>query len=119
MIAAMDTSALPEWQRLQVLRAEADYASVKKDVRVAYALWCFVGVFGGHPFYLRDTARSLIMCFTLGGPARPFVMCSPRGGLGVGPLLVVFFTAGRVKAATRPRRAAVMSRLGIIDGTPT
>ena len=104
MIAGMDTSLLPEWQRLQVLRAEADYAAVKKDVRVAYALWCVVGIFGGHRFYLGDTTRSIIMCFTL-------------GGLGVWTLLDVFFVARRVRMVNRTRRAAVMSRLGIIDDT--
>jgi len=101
--AAPPTAAgLPEWERLRVLRAEAEVASVRKDARVAYALWCVVGVIGGHRFYLGDTGRSIAMLFTL-------------GGLGVWSLLDVFFVARRVRAVNRARRAAIMARHGLID----
>ena len=95
-------AGLPEWERLRVLRAEAEVASVRKDARVAYALWCVVGVIGGHRFYLGDTGRSIAMLFTL-------------GGLGVWSLLDVFFVAHRVRAVNRARRAAIMARHGLID----
>ncbi|MEV8506551.1 TM2 domain-containing protein [Actinoplanes sp. NPDC051475] len=93
---------LPKWEKIRMLRAEAEYDAVKKDVRVAYALWCVVGLLGGHRFYLGDTARSLAMLFTF-------------GGLGVWTLLDVFFIARRVRAVNRSRRASVMARYGILD----
>lgn len=96
-------ATLPEWERMRVIRAEAEYASVSKDVRVAYALWCVVGIFGGHRFYLGDTGRSIAMLFTL-------------GGLGVWTLLDAFVVGRRVRAVNRSRRAAVLARHGLIDG---
>jgi TM2 domain-containing membrane protein YozV len=93
---------LPKWEKMRVLQAESEYDSVKKDPRVAYALWCVVGIIGGHRFYLGDTARSILMAFTL-------------GGLGVWTLLDVFFVGRRVRAVNRSRRAAIMARYGILD----
>ncbi|GIE99943.1 TM2 domain-containing protein [Paractinoplanes rishiriensis] len=93
---------LPEWERFRVLRAEAEFAAVKKDTRVAYAIWVLLGIFGGHRFYLGDTGRSIAMLFTL-------------GGLGVWTLLDGFFVGRRVRAVNRSRRAAIMARYGILD----
>lgn len=93
---------LPEWEKFRVLRAEAEYEAVKKDPRIAYALWCVVGIFGGHRFYLGDTGRSVAMLFTL-------------GGLGLWTLLDVFVVGGRVRAVNRSRRATIMARYGILD----
>ncbi|GIF21455.1 hypothetical protein BJ973_005098 [Actinoplanes tereljensis] len=93
---------LPEWERLRVLRAEAEYSSVKKDRRAAYAIWVCLGVFGGHRFYLGDTGRSIAMLFTL-------------GGLGVWALIDGLFVARRVTTVNRVRRAAIMARYGILD----
>jgi TM2 domain len=97
-----EATELAEWERLRVLRAEAEYDAVKKDPRVAYGLWCVVGIFGGHRFYLGDTGRSVAMLFTL-------------GGLGVWTLLDGFFVGRRVRAVNRSRRAAIMARNGILD----
>ncbi|WP_433378385.1 TM2 domain-containing protein [Actinoplanes sp. CA-142083] len=98
----MEPVELPEWERLRVLRAEAEYASVRKDARVAYGMWAVVGIFGGHRFYLGDTWRSVAMLFTL-------------GGLGVWTLIDVFFVGRRVRAVNRARRDAVMARYGLLD----
>lgn len=99
------SSPLPRWESIRTLRAEAEYAAVRKDTRIAYALWCTVGIFGGHRFYLGDTARSIAMLFTL-------------GGLGVWTLLDVLVIARRVRTVNRTRRAAVMARYAIIDAPP-
>ena len=88
--------------RYRVLRAEAEYDAVKKDARVAYGLWCVLGIFGGHRFYLGDTARSIAMLFTL-------------GGLGLWTLADVFFVGRRVRSVNLSRRAAIMARYGIVD----
>ena len=104
-LPSRSTAALPEWEKLRAIRAEAEYASVKKDTRVAYALWCVVGILGGHRFYLGDTGRSIAMLFTL-------------GGLGVWTLLDVFFVGRRVHVVNRSRRTAIMARHGLVDGLP-
>jgi len=98
-----EPAVLPEWEKFRVLRAEAEYEAVKKDPRVAYALWFVVGIFGGHRFYLGDTGRSVAMLFTL-------------GGLGLWTLLDLFFVGRRVRTVNRRRRAAIMARYGILDG---
>ncbi len=97
-------ATLPEWERLRVLRAEAEFDSVRKDPRIAYALWALLGLLGGHRFSLGDTGRSIAMLFTL-------------GGLGVWTLLDVFFVGRRVRAVNRSRRATIMGRYGIVDGS--
>jgi hypothetical protein len=94
--------ALPEWDRIRMLRAEAEYDAVKKDARVAWGLWCGVGLIGGHRFYLGDTARSVAMLFTL-------------GGLGLWTLLDAFFVGRRVRAVNHARRAEIMARYGILE----
>ncbi len=96
-------AVLPEWERLRLLRAESEYDAIKKNPRIAYAIWGAAGIFGGHRFYLGDTARSIVMLFTL-------------GGLGVWTLIDVFFIARRVRTVNNTRRAAVMARYGILDG---
>jgi TM2 domain-containing membrane protein YozV len=88
-----------------VEQAEFEYAFVRKDVRVAYALWAVAGIFGAHRFYLGDTGRSIAMLFTL-------------GGFGVWALADGLFVGRRVRAVNEARRAAVLARHGIIDQTP-
>jgi TM2 domain-containing membrane protein YozV len=95
---------MPEWERFGVLRAEAEFGAVRKDARVAYALWAVCGIFGGHRFYLGDTGRSIAMLFTL-------------GGLGLWTLIDLFFVGRRVRAVNRTRRAAIMARHGIVDAS--
>lgn len=97
---------LPEFERFRVLRAEAEFEAVKKNPKIAYAAWCATGIFGGHRFYLGDTAYSILMLFTL-------------GGLGLWTLLDVFLIARRVRTVNASRRAAVMTRYGLLDGTST
>ena len=88
--------------RYRVARAESEYDSVRKDVRVAYTIWFFLGIFGGHRFYLGDTGRSIAMLFTL-------------GGLGLWTLADGFFVGRRVRAVNGRRRVAIMARYGIVD----
>ncbi|GAA4604137.1 hypothetical protein BJY16_004879 [Actinoplanes octamycinicus] len=104
MIPSPEQATLPEWERLRLLRAESEFDAIKKNPRLAYALWCVTGVFGGHRFYLGDTLQSIAMLFTL-------------GGLGVWTLLDAFFIARRVRTVNSSRRAMVMARYGILDAT--
>jgi TM2 domain-containing membrane protein YozV len=89
-------------ETLRFQRAEFEFGAVRKDARVAYALWVVCGVFGGHRFYLGDTGRSIAMLFTL-------------GGLGVWALVDVFLVGRRVRAVNARRRAAIMARHGIVE----
>ena len=93
---------LPAHEALRAKRALAEYEDVKKSARVAYALWCVVGILGGHRFYLGDTGRSIAMLFTL-------------GGLGVWTLVDVFFVGRRVRSVNRARRAAILAKHRIIE----
>src|SRR5690348_13420763 len=95
-------SELPDGERLRVRRAEFEYAAVRKDPRIAYALWATTGIFGGHRFYLGDTARSIAMLFTL-------------GGCGLWTLADVFLIGRRVRAVNRSRRAEAMARNGMVE----
>ncbi|GIF05116.1 TM2 domain-containing protein [Actinoplanes siamensis] len=104
MESPQEQSALPEWDRLRLLRAESEYDAIKKDPTIAYGLWCVTGIFGGHRFYLGDTSRSILMLFTL-------------GGLGLWSLLDVFFIARRVRTVNHTRRAMVMARYGVLDAS--
>jgi hypothetical protein len=102
MIGDVSAVPLPEGERFRVLQAEHEFASVRKQTRVAYLLWGLTGLIGGHRFYLGDTGRSIAMLFTL-------------GGLGVWTLLDGFFVGRRVRAVNRERRAMIMARYGILD----
>ncbi|MBU2666481.1 TM2 domain-containing protein [Actinoplanes bogorensis] len=90
--------------RYRAQRAEFEFAAVRKDARVAYTLWALTGLIGGHRFYLGDTGRSIAMLFTL-------------GGLGVWALADGLVVGRRVRAVNQTRRAAVMARYGIVDGS--
>jgi TM2 domain-containing membrane protein YozV len=93
---------LPPLEAVKVARAEAEYADVRKSRRLACALWCVCGIFGGHRFYLGDTGRSIVMLFTL-------------GGLGLWTLVDLFFIGARVREVNRARRAAVFARHRIVN----
>lgn len=56
----------------------------QKDVGVAYLMWFFLGIFGGHRFYLGQTGLGILYLFTLG-------LC------GVGTLVDLFILAGAVR----------------------
>lgn len=88
--------------RYQALRAESEFASVRKETRTAYVLWLLTGLLGGHRFYLGDTGRSIAMLFTL-------------GGCGVWTLIDGLLIGRRVHAVNRARRAAIMARYGLVD----
>ncbi|WP_433825505.1 TM2 domain-containing protein [Actinoplanes sp. CA-015351] len=90
--------------KYRLLRAESEAASVHKDLKVTVILWCLTGLLGGHRFYLGDTGRSVAMLFTL-------------GGCGVWTLIDVFFLPRRVRVVNERRRAEVMARYGLLDGS--
>ena len=95
-------SSMPAWEKYRILRAESEFASVRKDSRTAFLIWCATGLLGGHRFYLGDTARSIAMLFTL-------------GGLGLWTIADVLVLKRRVETVNTRRRAAIMAAHGVIE----
>ncbi|BBH68126.1 hypothetical protein ACTI_48110 [Actinoplanes sp. OR16] len=93
---------MPEWERYRILRAESEFAAVRKDRRTVFLIWSLTGVLGGHRFYLGDTARSIAMLFTL-------------GGLGLWTLADAFVLSRRVQTVNTRRRAEIMARHGVLE----
>lgn len=75
------------------------YDNEKKSAGVAYALWFFFGVVGGHRFYAGDTGYALGMLFTL-------------GGLGVWALIDVFLIGKRIREVNTEIQQKIMAQHG-------
>lgn len=76
---------------------EVEYENRKKSKGVAYALWFFLGVLGGHRFYSGDTGIAIGMLLTL-------------GGLGVWALIDAFFIGKRIEVVNQTIYAEVMRK---------
>jgi hypothetical protein len=85
---------------LAVTRAQSEYDDAKKSEGVLYALWFFLGAFGGHRFYVGDTGKGVGMLLTL-------------GGIGIWTLIDVFFIGRRLKEVNRAKREAIFARHGL------
>lgn len=64
---------------------QAQYDNEKKSEGIAYALWFFLGVLGGHRFYAGNIGMGVGMLLTL-------------GGLGIWTFIDVFFIGARIKS---------------------
>ena len=69
-------------KQLNIMNSEFNQKAKSKII--AYLFWFFLGIFGGHRFYLGDTKRAIFMLITL-------------GGLGIWALIDVFFIGSRVE----------------------
>jgi len=78
---------------------QMQYDNEKKSAGVAYALWFFFGVVGGHRFYAGDIGYALGMLFTL-------------GGLGVWALIDVFLIGTRIKEVNTEIQQKIMAQHG-------
>lgn len=74
----------------------AQFENEKKSAGIAYALWFFFGVVGGHRFYTRDYGIAVGMIFTL-------------GGLGLWTLIDVFFIGARVRQRNEETRRRIFN----------
>jgi TM2 domain-containing membrane protein YozV len=45
----------------ELFRAQSEYEDERKSTGIAYLLWAFLGFFGGHRFYLRQTGTAVAM----------------------------------------------------------
>jgi TM2 domain-containing membrane protein YozV len=89
---------LAQLQRQQM--AESRYQDARKSEGIAYLLWFFLGIVGGHRFYARSTGVALGMLFTL-------------GGIGLWALIDVFFIGRRIKNVNADIRREVYGQYGI------
>jgi TM2 domain-containing membrane protein YozV len=69
----------------QLAMVQSEVESKGKNKGIAYALWWFTGVFGGHRFYAGDTGMGIGMLLTF-------------GGLGIWALIDVFFIGKRIES---------------------
>lgn len=72
----------------------AQFDIEKKSAGIAYALWLFFGVLGGHRFYTKDIGIGIAMLFTL-------------GGLGLWTLIDVFFIGARIRKLNEETRLRI------------
>lgn len=92
------TDKMSDIQKLSA--ANQEYEDNAKKFGVAFALWWFTGIFGGHRFYLGDTGYALGMLFTL-------------GGCGFWAVVDVFLLSGRVKEYNAKVRREANAKYGL------
>lgn len=68
----------------QLAMVQSEAGRKEKSKGIAFALWWFTGIFGGHRFYAGDIGMGIGMLLTL-------------GGLGVWALIDVFFIGKRIE----------------------
>jgi TM2 domain-containing membrane protein YozV len=66
----------------------------QKSTGLAYLFWFFLGIFGGHQFYLGKTGRGLLYLFTL-------------GILFVGPLIDLFTLPSQVRQVNTQKAVGI------------
>lgn len=70
------------------------YDDLKKKPAIAWLLWLFTGVIGGHRYYLGDVGMGVAMTLTL-------------GGFGVWALVDAFFINRRIAVKNAAIRATL------------
>ena len=80
--------------------AQMEYDNQKKTPGIAYALWFFLGVVGGHRFYAGDTGYALGLLFTL-------------GGFGVWALIDVAFIGRRIREVNAQKQQEIFAKHGV------
>ena len=80
--------------------AQTEYDNEKKSPGIAFALWFFFGVVGGHRLYAGDVGYALGLLFTL-------------GGFGVWALIDVFFIGKRIRKLNEQTQQQVFTKYGV------
>lgn len=68
----------------ELLVHQQEVESRRKSPMIAWALWFFVGIIGGHRYYLGNIVRGILMTVTL-------------GGFGIWSLIDAFFIPGTLR----------------------
>ena len=77
--------------------------SKRKQPLLAWLLWFFLGVFGGHRFYLGHTGIAVAMLLTL-------------GGLGIWTLIDAFFIQKNLRQIETAVANAILSEIEMMRG---
>lgn len=85
-------------QELGILASEMDKA--KKSKGVAYALWWFTGIIGGHRYYIGDIGYAIGMTLTL-------------GGFGFWAVVDAFLIGGRIDTKANEEERKLIAELGL------
>lgn len=78
--------------------AQTEYDNQKKSPGIAFALWFFFGVVGGHRLYTGDVGYALGLLFTLGG---------------LGLLIDVAFIGRRIREINEQTQQQVFAKYGV------
>ena len=90
----------PNDMMMRQMQAQSAYDDVKKSAGVAYAFWFFLGMCGGHRFYMGDVGIGVGQLFTF-------------GGVGFWSLIDVFFIGQRIRAINAQKKAEIFGRAGL------
>lgn len=85
----------------QMVMLQSEFDRKKKSKGAAYAFWFFLGAFGGHRFYSRDTKRAICMLLTL-------------GGLGFWAFFDVFFIGSRIEELNDEIEAELIQNIQLL-----
>ncbi len=73
----------------------------RKSPLITWLLWLFVGVFGGHRYYLGNVGQGIAMTLTL-------------GGLGIWKLIDAFFIPGALRKNEAEAESLVLQELAMM-----
>lgn len=99
----------------QLTYIESRLANERKSAGVAYALWFFVGAFGGHNFYLGRTVPAVLQLgLSIVGWATLWFMIGWffLAALGVWLIIDAFLIPGVIRSDIDLKRATMVSALG-------
>lgn len=88
-----------EMDSRQLAIAQSEFEKRKKSKLVAYLLWWFTGVLGGHRFYAGDIGMGIGMLLTL-------------GGIGLWALIDVFFIGSRIEEKNEALEREILLQVG-------
>lgn len=91
----------------QLAMIQGEMNNKQKSKGVAFALWWFLGIFGGHRFYAGDIGVGVGMLLTL-------------GGMGIWTLIDGFFISGMIERKNNQiENELIQSILVMNDGAET
>jgi TM2 domain-containing membrane protein YozV len=86
----------------QLAMIQMEVANKSKSKGIAYALWWFTGILGGHRFYAGDVGIGVGMLLTL-------------GGLGIWAFIDVFFIGKRIETKNEELEMTIIQQVKAIS----
>lgn len=82
----------------QLAMVQSEMNNKQKSKGIAYALWWFTGVIGGHRYYAGDIGMGIGMTLTL-------------GGFGIWSLIDVFFIGKRIESVNDNKEMEIIQNV--------